>query len=49
MSEVEGGQKEREALSDEFHKKVIIRNEQILSRREMHHYCTGSFGGTTPV
>ena len=51
MSEVEGGTvAEREALFDEFHKKVIMRNDKILSRREMKHYWTGSLGGgTTPV
>jgi len=51
MSEVEGGTvAEREALFDEFHKKVIMRNDKILSRREMKHYWTGSLGGgVTPV
>ena len=51
MSKVEGGTvAEREALFDEFHKKVIMRNDKILSRREMKHYWTGSLGGgVTPV
>jgi len=50
MSKVEGGTvEEREALFDEYHKKVIMRNNKILSRREMRHYWTGSLGGgTTP-
>ena len=50
MSKVEGGTvEEREALFDEYHKKVIMRNDKILSRREMRHYWTGSLGGgTTP-
>ena len=48
MSKVEGGTvEEREALFDEYHKKVIMRNDKILSRREMRHYWTGSLGGGT--
>ena len=46
MSQVEGGTaKEREALFDEYHNKVIMKNDKILSRRELGHYWSGSLGG----
>jgi hypothetical protein len=48
MSQVEGGTvKEREALFDEYHNKVIMKNDKILSRKELRHYWSGSLGGGT--
>ena len=46
MSQVEGGSvKEREALFDEYFNKVIMKNDKIISRRELKHYWSGSLGG----
>lgn len=46
MSQVEGGSaKERESLFDEYHNKVIMENDKILSRKELRHYWSGSLGG----
>jgi hypothetical protein len=46
LSEVEGGTvKEREDLFDEYFDKVIMKNDKILSRREMRHYWSGTLGG----
>jgi len=46
MSDVEDGSvKEREALFNEYFNKVIMKNENILSRRELRHYWSGSLGG----
>ncbi len=46
ISDVEGGSlEEREALFDEFFNKVIMKNDKILSRRELHHYWSGTLYG----
>ncbi|MBC8345759.1 MAG: hypothetical protein ISR89_06090 [Candidatus Marinimicrobia bacterium] len=46
MSQVEGGSiEEREALFDEYFKKVVMKNDKIISRRELKHYWSGSLGG----
>ena len=46
MSEVEGGtSKEREELMDEYFKKAIMKNDKVLSYRELRHYWSGSQGG----
>ena len=46
ISEVENGSsEEREKLFNEYFNKVIMKNEKILSRRELRHYWTGSLGG----
>jgi hypothetical protein len=46
MSQVEGGSvKEREALFDEYFNRVIMKNDKIISRRELKHYWSGSLGG----
>jgi len=46
ISEVEGGSfEEREALFDEYFNKVIMKNNKILSRRELHHYWSGTLHG----
>ena len=51
MSEVEGGSAaEREALRDEYFKKVINKNDKILSWMELRHYWSGFVGGgDTPI
>ena len=46
MSQVEGGSvEEREALFNEYFNKVIMKNDKIISRRELKHYWSGSLGG----
>ncbi len=46
ISEVENGStEEREQLFNEYFNKVIMKNEKILSRRELRHYWSGSLGG----
>ena len=46
ISEVENGSiDEREELLTEHFNKVIMKNEKILSRRELRHYWSGSLGG----
>jgi len=46
LGQVEGGTaQEREALFDEYHDKVIMKNDKILSRKELRHYWSGSLGG----
>ena len=46
MSKVEGGTvTDREALRDEYFEKVIMKNDKILSWRELRHYWSGSLGG----
>jgi hypothetical protein len=46
MGDVEGGSvEEREALFDEYFNKVIMKNDKIISRRELKHYWSGSLGG----
>jgi hypothetical protein len=46
MSEVETGtSKEREEVLDEYFKKAIMKNDKVLSYRELRHYWSGSAGG----
>jgi len=46
ISEVEDGSvEERDKLFNEYFNKVIMKNEKILSRRELLHYWSGSLGG----
>ena len=46
MSEVEDGtSKEREEVLDEYFKKAVMKNDKVLSHRELRHYWSGSAGG----
>ena len=47
MSEIEDGtSKEREELMDEYFKKATMKNDKVLSYRELRHYWSGSQGGS---
>ena len=46
MSEVEDGStKEWEEIMDQYFKKAIMKNDKVLSYRELRHYWSGSAGG----
>ncbi|HIN62528.1 MAG TPA: hypothetical protein EYM89_07220 [Candidatus Marinimicrobia bacterium] len=46
MSEVEeGSSEEREKLLDEFFEKAVMKNDKVLSHRELRHYWSGTLGG----